>query len=132
MKKIFKLAWCRPSLLSTSRDLGSLDVKGLREILMSVSGPGVVMAMGGVGELLLTCKNQLSILYTCTAPSHREPLVGGGGRVQQRRGALPRAAPPAKPKTVYCTRVLYLTCSGLWSHYTWASGDSFSLGSGKI
>ena len=28
-------------------------------------------------------------LYTCTAPPHREPLVGGGGRVQQRRGALP-------------------------------------------
>ena len=63
MKKIFKLAWCRPSLLSTSRDLGSLEVKGLREILMSLSGPGVVMAMGGVGELLLTCKT--GFLY-CT------------------------------------------------------------------
>ena len=71
---------------------------------MSVSGPGVVMAMGGVGELLLTCKNQFSVLYTCTAP-HREPLVGGGGWVQQRRGALPRAAPPAK--LVFCTVHVY-------------------------
>ena len=39
--------------------------------------------------LVLLNKNQFSLLYTCTAPPHREPLVGGGGRVQQRRGALP-------------------------------------------